>query len=392
VEVDIPVSGPSLTNARPSICFVALQAYNVFSGREDLNYIGGAEVQQLQIASWVVHQGYSVSVITLDHGQPDGVVINGIKVFKAYVTESGIRGLRFFHPRWSGLWSAMTRANADIYYQRGPECETGQVALWCHLHRRKFIFAAANAASCNPELLALESWRDRTLYRIGLSFAHAVIAQTMAQQSLFRRNMGISAGLIRSCGWELTNETSHKSSAVLHAGRMRVLWVGRISEVKRFEWLLDVAEQCPEITFDVVGAPGTYSNYASSLIRRAAGISNVKMHGRIPYVEMAKYYQDCHILCCTSAYEGFPNTFLEAWTLGIPVVSTFDPDGVIAANGLGLVAQDVEGIVACLRKVVQSPEIWLKVSKAAKQYYLANHTPEVCLPILERLFLEVAGY
>jgi glycosyltransferase involved in cell wall biosynthesis len=161
--------------------------------------------------------------------------------------------------------------------------------------------------------------------------------------------------------------------------------------VKRFEWLLDIAQQCQEITFDVVGAPGSDSPYTLSLIERATGISNVKMHGYVPYKEMDKCYQCCRILCCTSAYEGFPNTFLEAWSIGIPVVSTFDPDDVIAANGLGWVAHDVEGIVACFKKICQSPEILGEASKASREYYLANHTPEVCLPAFERLLLRVTG-
>jgi len=159
------------------------------------------------------------------------------------------------------------------------------------------------------------------------------------------------------------------------------------------EWLLDVAEKCPDILFQVVGSTSTgSSSYATALIKRAAGISNVRMHGWVPYEEMTKLYNNCNILCCTSAYEGFPNIFLEAWSLGIPVVSVFDPDGVIATNGLGFVAQDVEGIVDCLREIIQSPETWIRASKEAKQYYLAHHTAEKCLPLLERLILDVVGY
>ena len=121
------MSGYRQRNPKPSICFVALNAYNVLSSRKDIKHTGGAEVQQMQIASWLMNQGYSVSFVTLDHGQPDDVDIDGTRVFKAYAREDGIRGLRFIYPRWSGLWAAMARADADVYYQRGPECETGQV-------------------------------------------------------------------------------------------------------------------------------------------------------------------------------------------------------------------------------------------------------------------------
>jgi glycosyltransferase involved in cell wall biosynthesis len=170
-----------------------------------------------------------------------------------------------------------------------------------------------------------------------------------------------------------------------------VLWAGRISRVKRFEWLLDAAERCPNIIFDVVGAPSKDSDYGSSLVRRADGMSNLQMHGYVPHAEMTRYYQRCHVLCCTSPYEGFPNTFLEAWSLGIPVVSTFDPDGVIAAHRLGWVVQDVAGIVSSLERIRPAPQMWRAASEAAKQYYLANHTPETCLPAFERLLLQVAG-
>ncbi len=379
------------SNRKPSICFVALNAYNVLSGREDLRHTGGAEVQQLQIASWLVRQDYCVSFITHDHGQTDGVNKHGITVHKAYAKEDGIPGLRFLHPRWSGLWAALARADADVYYQRGPEYETGQVALWCRLHRRKFVFAAANALSCDPQLLRQEPWRERAFYRIGLRLANAVTAQTTTQQELFRRNMGVQTELIRNCGQRSSTSDLCEESLSSHTEPMRVLWVGRINQVKRFEWLLDVAERCPNMSFEVVGASGNTSDCAASLIIRADTVSNVQMHGYVPYAEMGEHYRRCHILCCTSPYEGFPNTFLEAWARGIPVVSTFDPDSIIAKHGLGCVAQDVSGLVACLRQIIESRERWLAASVAARQYYLANHTPEACLPVFERLLLRVAG-
>lgn len=364
---------------------MALNAYSVLSGRKDVNHTGGAEVQQLQMASWLVRRGYSVSFVTLDHGQPDGVDLGGIRVFKAYAKDAGIRGLRFIHPRWSGLWGAIARANADVYYQRTAEYETGQVALWCRLHRRKFIFAAASDSDCESSLYALTSWREKAMYRLGLRLADGVTAQTVTQQRMLRANMGISACVIRNCGSDPDVSSSPATQAPTDANTNHILWVGRISETKRPEWLLDVAERCPDMMFDVVGAANMECDYASSLIARATTIPNVRMHGRVPHPEMLGYYRRCNVLCCTSAYEGFPNTFLEAWSLGIPVVSTFDPDGVIAANGLGWVAQSVDELVTCLNRVHRSPEIRTEASRAARQYYVANHAPDMCLPALEQL-------
>lgn len=386
-----PVREPSSPRRKPSICFVALNAYNLLSGREDIEYTGGAEVQQVRIASWLVRQGYRVSFVTLDHGQPDGIELRGIRVFKAYAREDGIRGLRFIHPRWSGLWAAMSRADADVYYQRGRDSYTGQAGLWCRRHRRRFVFAVASDIDCCPPLYASEPWEDKILYWVGLKCVDAVTAQTTGQWHLLRQNLGIEAVVVRNCGGAFAARVPSEPAPREDRGSLRALWVGRINEEKRLEWLLDVAERCPDIRFEVVGAANRDSAYSSSLQQRAAGIRNVSMCGRVPHADMPEHYLRCHVLCCTSVWEGFPNTFLEAWSLGIPAVSTVDPDGVIAANGLGWVVQDVAGTVDCLRGIIESPERWRAASQAARQYYLANHTPDACLPVFERLLLRVAG-
>jgi glycosyltransferase involved in cell wall biosynthesis len=236
----------------------------------------------------------------------------------------------------------------------------------------------------------MHALRERVLYRYGLKHVDSVIVQTRRQQKKLREGFGIDSTVVTM--FSNLNDNEFVCLETDREESPRVLWVGRISKEKRFEWFLDVAEQCPKISFEVAGSPNTYSAYAQALMKRAAELSNVKMHGRVQHAEMKKIYCRSKVLCCTSEYEGFPNTFLEAWSFAIPVVSTFDPDGVIATNGLGFMAQDVAGIVTCLREVVRSPEIWLRVSRAAKQYYLAHHTPEMCLPGLERLLLDVVRY
>ncbi len=377
------------TGKKPSICFVSLKAYRVLSGRDDINHIGGAEVQQVLIAHWLVKRGFSVRFVTLDYGQPDGVNISGITVYKAYEKEAGIRGLRFVYPRWTGLWKALALADADVYYHRGAECETGQVSMWCRLHHRKFIFAAASETDCHRALPRLPAMKDRFLYRVGIRQADAVIAQTSIQQELLLEDMGIRAFCVPNCG-RMSSATRSKVVPP-RAGdwKLSVLWVGRFAGVKRLEWLLDVANLCPKTEFTVIGDSNQASDYTRSLHERGNQMPNVRLLGRVPYQEMGRYYQDSQVLCCTSIHEGFPNTFLEAWDLGLPVISTFDPDGVIASEGLGWIVQDVDGIVACLRAIITSPNLWKSASVAAKRHFAANHTPDVCLPTLEGILLKI---
>ena len=69
------------------------------------------------MAKWLAGRGCKVSMLTWDEGQADGEIIDGVKVFKLCRKDDGIKGLRFFWPRWTSLNVAMKRADADIYYQ-----------------------------------------------------------------------------------------------------------------------------------------------------------------------------------------------------------------------------------------------------------------------------------
>ena len=92
---------------------------------------------------------------------------------------------------------------------------------------------------------------------------------------------------------------------------------------------------------------------------------NVNLHGTVPHAKIYQFYQQTAVLICTSLVEGFPNIFLEAWSYGLPVVSTFDPDNLITEKGLGKVGKDASELVAGIRELLDSPEKWAKASKTA---------------------------
>jgi glycosyltransferase involved in cell wall biosynthesis len=367
-----------------SICFVAHFAYGELAS-VDTGHIGGVERQTSLMAKWLAERGYEASMLTLDEGQQDGIEIDGVKVFKMCRKEEGIKGLRFFWPKWTSLNAAMKRADADIYYQNCGGYETGQVAIWCRRHGRKFVYSVASDPDCDFRLPAMRTQRDKLLYRYGLKHADAVIVQTKRQQNTLLEGFDIKATIIpMPCGLnsdaDLTDLSQKNSS---------VLWVGRISREKRFEWLVDIARRCPDITFDVVGMANNDSEYSNNLIKQSNTVPNIKIHGRVPHNRMSSFYHSSKLLCCTSSYEGFPNTFLEAWSCGLPVVSTFDPDGVIAEHNLGWTTSTVDELVNAVRESMSKPQKWLAASKSAREYYLKNHTTDSCMEKFVRIFHDI---
>jgi glycosyltransferase involved in cell wall biosynthesis len=330
-----------------------------------------------------------VTFVTLDHGQPDGVEHDGIRVLKTCGEDAGLPGLRFVHPRWTSLWAALRRADAHVYYQRGAGVETGQVALFARRRGRPFVFATASDTNCVPELPDLPVARERVLYRFGLRSADRVVCQTSTQAALLARNFGVDAELIRSCC-----EDPRGSGIVSRdrpSGHPRVLWVGRFSPQKRPELLLDLAAARPDLQFDVVGGRAGDGAYASAVAARAGKLPNVALHGWVRPDEVGAYYDRASVLLCTSPVEGFPNTFLEAWSRGVPTVSTVDPDGLIAAGGLGAVGQTAPELSAALTRVHRDDGTWAACSLRVRAHYASTHTVDAAVDAYGRLFAQLVS-
>jgi len=375
-------------NNRPHICFVAHFAYGAMAGG-DHGHIGGVERQTSLMARWLVGRGYRVSLLTWDEGQEDGAEIDGVRVWKMCRHKAGITGLRFLWPRWTSLVAAMRRADADVYYQNCAECVTGQVALWCHRHGRRFVFSAANDPDCDRRLPDLPTFRARALYRYGLKTAHRIIVQTHKQQAMLREGFGYDSVVLPMPCPGPSEQDYVDCEQQRHSSR-RVLWIGRICEQKRPDRLLDLATTCPDLEFDLVG-PLADTAYARCICERARATANVVVHGPVARDRVPDFYQRASVLCCTSDFEGFPNTFLEAWSYGLPIVSTFDPDNIIAEKGLGSVGKDVTALASGVRALLDSPDQWRGASRAAREYYVQNHAMDEAMLRFERVFREVAG-
>jgi len=376
------------TNGKPSICFVSLDNFAALVDDPKYGRIGGAEIQQAIIGRELSKRGYPVSFITLDHGQDDEMEIDGIRIIKAYKPNAGIRVLRFLHPRLTSLWRAMKRANADIYYQRTHDSITGVVAAFCRQYSRKFIFAVAHDYDCLTESTFHPKRHECVLYRYGLQRANLVIAQTATQQKLLRENFGIDSTVIPNCAPDYRDSSGSTDKAVPVRDK-RLLWIGRFAPIKRLEMLLEVAERLPALQFDVVGDGDAGSEYAQSLRSRAESIRNVHLHGKVSHARVHEFYQRAAALICTSSAEGFPNIFLEAWSYGLPIVSTFDPDNVIADNGLGKVGDNVPELAAGIRELLDSKKKWRRVSKSAREYFRENHSIDKTMEQFKQVFCDV---
>jgi glycosyltransferase involved in cell wall biosynthesis len=366
-------AAPRHEAVRPSVCFVGFSNLAVLAPEVDPSSASGEPLQHTLLATALARRGHRVSMVVLDHGQLDGAVWDGVQTFKAYALGAGLPVLRFVHPRWTGLVRALSRADADVYYGSCAGGLIGQIGMFCASRGKRFVFRTASDADCQPDaLISMGRWyrRDKWLYERGLRRASSVLVQSVHQQELMRRNFGIDssiAGLVVEPGSSERNFDERDIDA---------LWVSNMRSVKRPDMLLSVADRLPHVSFHMVGGtvPGG-QQFFERVKAQAAAHGNVTFHGAVAYRDTGALYSRARVLVNTSDIEGFPNTYLQAWSSGTPVVAFFDPDGVIAREGLGVTVRTPDEMCEAVRRLTSDESEW----QAARQR---------CLAFIERHYSE----
>jgi len=353
------------------IAFVAPYAWAAVSGAP--GYVGGAEIQQARLARVLAARGHDVWMIVADFGQEPRVVIDGVTVERAYRPYGGVPGLRFFHPRWSGVAAALDRVKPDVVYQRTAGVLTGQCALWAKANGRRFVFACAHDFDTLPRSPFLTNPRDRFFYLWGLRHADTVLAQSEDQVRALEANFGIDAVRVR-------NVVDVPQAARADTAADRVLWIGTLKADKRPDWVLAAARALPGVPFTIAGGPPPPpmpDDAARALSAAAAGVPNVELTGAVPPPRVPELLGKAALFVHTSPAEGFPNTLLEAWAHGVPSVSVVDPDGAIRHGGAGVLAGDRDDFVQQIRDLMYDPARRSALGAAARQYVLRHHAPAV---------------
>ena len=102
-----------MTRSRGRVCFHVPYLYPLVSG--GVGYTGGLEVQQSLLARGLAREGFEVSVVTCDYGQPARITHEGVTYIRSFPPHAGLPGVRFFHPRLSRTVAALHAAAADFF-------------------------------------------------------------------------------------------------------------------------------------------------------------------------------------------------------------------------------------------------------------------------------------
>ena len=231
------------------VCLVSLNALPALSRKHQHLYAGGAEVQLAQLAMALARLGHDVSLVVGDFGQPDGAVYEGVRTLKTFKPSAGLPGLRFVHPRWTTIWAAVSRADAEVYYYSCAGMVLGLLAMFCQLHQRRLVYRAASDSDCDPRTLLSKYRRDRWLYEYGLRRADAVLVQSATQRAAMQNNYGVTSTIVHGLVERPLGAARSQSQDI------DVLWVANMRQLKRPDRFVELARALPEYRFHMAGGP-----------------------------------------------------------------------------------------------------------------------------------------
>ena len=326
---------------------------------------GGAIKQQWLLAKILVSKGYEVIFYTPTHNS-EGLIreIEGIRFIQTPLATTNLSLRRLFReekPNW--------------LYWRTNSMHLGPCFLLAKTVGISTVYACASDKDCDPKH-ALNPFSYRKyfwpFYLWGLKLADRILVQHSGQLNLLGPKYASRTRIVNNIA--VIPQFQKRSN-----DKPYIIWVGNLRFEKRPDLLVEIAQKLPHRNFKVCGAVLDYRSqrgYAQSISQTLAALPNVEYLGAVSPEETINLVGNAMLFLSTSAQEGFPNTMLEAWSVGRPVVSLgLDPGSVITTNNLGRRTKDVSETILIIEQLLENPSEISRIGQNCVRYIIENHSP-----------------
>jgi glycosyltransferase involved in cell wall biosynthesis len=337
--------------------------------------MGGAEYQAHQLAEALARRD-NVRVTYLSRIVPDEA--NLPYQLRLMGDATGFRRRSTLFDARS-LWSTLNEVRPDVVYQRMKQGYTAVCAYYAQRAGIPLVFHAASDPDADGRWFRKQLSANTLLDLLevavgnwGLRRAAHVIVQTQLQGTLLRRGFGRDPSAVIPNSQPLPRELPKKL-----AEGLRVLWVSNIKEVKRPKLFLELAEQFGhrnDIEFWMVGRPGCHRSIkpTMSAIRRS---TRIRYFGELPIEHVHDLMAQADVFVNTSSFEGFPNTFIQAWSRGAVVASlAVDVDGGLEARGIGYCTGNMPRLAEVISRLADSPGLRREIAERAFAHVWQEHS------------------
>jgi glycosyltransferase involved in cell wall biosynthesis len=279
------------------------------------------------------------------------------------------------------LWRVLQELQPHVIYQQMRQSYTAVCARYAQQTGVPFFFQIAsdldldrrwvtNGISANLPFELAETMAGIW----GLRHAGHIIAQTSRQGLILRERFGrVPAAVVRNFQ-PLPPRLPPKVTAPVE-----VLWVANFKEVKRPELFVQLAESFTgrdDLKFTMVGRPSERQHRFGELMERIKRTANLEYLGELSIEAVNQRMAQAAIHVNTSSFEGFPNTFIQAWAQGAVVVTlAVDPEEEgMEKLGIGVCAGSFERLKTTIAELAGAPQRRLEMADRAFAFAQANHS------------------
>ena len=126
------------------------------------------------------------------------------------------------------------------------------------------------------------------------------------------------------------------------------------------------------------------AGYGERIVNELRETPNIEYLGQVPPEKAQQIIAEAAVLLCTSDVEGFPNTFVQAWSNGTPVVSLkIDPDRIIERVGLGALSVNADRAITDITALLDSPRRRDEIAARARRLIIENHSAATVVRLFE---------
>lgn len=338
--------------------------------------MGGGEKQQYLIALYLSKLGHEVVII--DFICEKDYFIKGISVL-SLKSEKRRRGINTYR----AFYLLLKKNESDIYYAR-IRSSIHLIALYvAKKKKKKFVYHSAHDLDAS---FFIDRWKgfylktpsymkrlihiihSEFLFPIVLKFSDLIICQNNFQFNTYLKKRIKEKKLLIVNNLFVFNNNNPKINKVKNND---FITVSSLDLRKGINNLLKLIKENPKKSFIVIGK--ARDKKGKEFVESIKKIDNCQYFGFLSQEEVLNYISESKHLLSTSTGEGFPNVFIESWSLGTPVISlNINPSDVITEHNLGkYYKQDLKALMNDIEylNLVENSSHYIK-------YVEENHNPK----------------
>ena len=282
------------------------------------------------------------------------------------------------------IFRILLTTRPDVIILNGADRNLLYADILCRMLGIRLLFIAASDKdfSTEPGFIAGGMHNTKMYWYALRKGKYSAIVQNAEQQRDLKINFGHDSIIVPNV-WCDINFQKMEDNAI---DAYDFVWVANIKSLKRPEWFIQLAKNLPQYTFAMAGGKAFGDNgYYDKIKAEADNVSNLTFLGPLSFQASSKLIASAKALVCTSEFEGLPNTFMQAWQTGTPIISAVNPSSVITSNNLGYIAEDIAAFCKYVEALASNTCHYGNLRKSVIHFYNTTYRDVDLISIINNL-------